>query len=81
MVRFSYRLPPPAGAVVDVNAPRDDGYGGLDHATAGWAAGAQDLLGEWQLQVKRVADAGWDTLPEDVVRRAWLLLRFSASDA
>ncbi|WP_460821622.1 Tc toxin subunit A-related protein [Nocardioides ungokensis] len=78
---FDVRLTPPGGVVIDANAPRDNAFGGLEHAIAGWAPGAQDLMGTWTVQVKRVADAGWDALAEGVVRHAWLLLRFGTSDA
>jgi peptidoglycan hydrolase-like protein with peptidoglycan-binding domain len=75
------RLVPPGGAVVEVSAPSDDSFGGLPHATTGWAAGAQNLLGQWTVQVKRAADAAWDALPESAIRRAWLLVQFEAADA
>ena len=69
-----------ASASVEVPAPRDGTVETLHRATAGWVAGVQDLLGQWAVQVKRAADAGWDSLAEDAVRRAWLLLRFEAAD-
>lgn len=78
---FDVRLTPPAGAVVEVPAAPGGAFGELPHATAGWAPGAQDLLGTWTIQLKRRADAGWDVLAPDLVRRAWLLLRFEASGA
>ena len=78
---FDVRIVPPGGASVEASAPTDAGYGGLEHATAGWVPGAQDLLGQWNVQVKRTADAGWDALPDDTVHRAWLLLRFEGIDA
>jgi hypothetical protein len=78
---FDVRITPPGGPTIDVNAPTDVAHGGLEHATTGWAAGTQDLLGQWGIQIKRSGDPTWDALPDDTVRRAWLLLRFETADA
>lgn len=78
---FDCRLVPPGGARVEVSAQPDNAFGGLHHATAGWPAGAQDLLGQWTVQLKRTAGLTWDALPADAVKRAWLLLRFEAVGA
>lgn len=77
---FDVRIIPPGGANVEVTTSADNGFGD-HHATASWAAQSQDLLGKWTLQLKKASDAGWDVLPEDAVRRAWLLLRLEATDA
>ncbi|WP_330766952.1 Tc toxin subunit A-related protein [Rhodococcus sp. M8-35] len=77
---FDVRIVPPGGAPVEASAPTDADYGGLEHATASWGVGTQDLLGQWGIQIKRTADAGWDALPNDTVGRAWLLLRFEGVD-
>ncbi len=78
---FDVRIVPPGGVPVEVSAPTDVGFGDLEHATASWATGTQNLLGQWDVQVKRTADAGWDALPDDTVHRAWLLMRFEGVDA
>jgi hypothetical protein len=78
---FDVRLAPPGGATVEVPAAPGGDFGELPQAAAGWAAGAQDLLGTWTIQLKRQADAGWDVLAPETVRRAWLLLRFEATGA
>jgi hypothetical protein len=75
------RIQPPGGAAIEVNAPTDAAHGGLEHAAAGWAVGIQDLLGQWDIQIKKPGDLTWDKLPDDTVHRAWLLLRFEAVDA
>ena len=75
--QFDCRIAPPGQALpAPVSATRDPAFGDMHHATFSWPAASHDLLGDWQITVKRSADATWDALPGDLVEHAWLLLQF-----
>ena len=73
---FDIRITPPGGTLVEALTSTGGAFGANPTASASWAVGSRDLLGSWRIQLKRTTDATWDALPEDAVRRAWLLLRF-----
>jgi peptidoglycan hydrolase-like protein with peptidoglycan-binding domain len=69
---------PGAGPGADQTMPKDPVFGGLHHLGVGFAPGSR-LLGQWQLQLKRDADADFRSLQPDVISHAYLLVQFSAS--
>ena len=70
-------IPGDAGTVTP--APRDATFGGMHHGVVSWPANTRDLLGNWQIQMKRDIDGAWDVLPVDLAEHVWLLLQFGAA--
>lgn len=81
---LTVRVTPPDGDTIEVVAPSEEGLNGWNHASASWdpsAPESQNLIGTWQIQIRRDTDQDWGSLPENTVAHSWLLLRFQASDA
>ncbi|MGV9867048.1 Tc toxin subunit A-related protein [Rhodococcus koreensis] len=76
---FDTRINPPGVADPEqISAPRDAAFGDMHHATVTWPANTRDLLGDWQVQIKRDTDPTWRALPRDVTDHAWLLIQFGS---
>jgi len=77
---FAVKLKVPGAAAASDGAMNPDpAYGGRQHlAKSGFAANAP-LLGDWQIQIKKAADADFKSLEPDDVQNAYLVLGFKTS--